>query len=142
LLESFAFWDSSVLVPLCVIQEATPQAFRLRSTYRMVVWWATRVEIASALARMLRRQEITSSDHRHALQQLLGLTNLWDTVTPSSKIAQNACALVELYPLRAADALQLASALEWCEGKPKGRVFLSFNQRLREAAEMAGFTLQ
>ncbi len=46
------------------------------------------------------------------------------------------------YPLSAADALQLAAALEWCEGKPRGNVFLTFDRRLREAAELAGFTLE
>jgi hypothetical protein len=32
--------------------------------------------------------------------------------------------------------------LEYCEDKSKGLVFLSFDQRLREAAGLAGFTLE
>jgi predicted nucleic acid-binding protein len=47
-----------------------------------------------------------------------------------------------VHPLSAADALQLAAALEWCEGKPQGNVFLTFDRRLREAAGLAGFTLE
>jgi predicted nucleic acid-binding protein len=108
----------------------------------MAVWWATHVEIASALVRLLRRQEITAIDHVHALRQAEGLANLWRVVEPSAKVARNARALLEIYPLRAADALQLAAALEWCEGKPKENVFLTFDQRLREAAGQAGFTLE
>jgi hypothetical protein len=108
----------------------------------MAVWWATHVEIASALARLLRRQEITKGEHTHALVQAEGLANLWQVIEPAAKIACDARTLLELYPLRAADALQLAAALEWCEGKPKGNVFLSFDQRLREAAGLAGFTLE
>jgi hypothetical protein len=38
--------------------------------------------------------------------------------------------------------LQLAAALEWCEGKPARRMFLTFDQRLSEAAGLAGFALQ
>jgi hypothetical protein len=124
-----------------VRQAVTPQAFHFRSKYQMAVWWATHVEIASALARLLRRQEITTSDHAHALAQAEGLANLWRAIEPASEIAREARALLELYPLRAADALQLAAALAWCEGKPKGQVFLSFDRRLREAAGLAGFTV-
>jgi len=58
------------------------------------------------------------------------------------EIARDARTLLELYPLRAADALQLSAALEWCEGAPKGKVFLTFDKRLGEAAGLAGFTLQ
>jgi len=142
LLEPVAFWDASALVPLCVVQTVTPQAFQFRSKYRMSVWWATHVEIASALARLRRRQEITGGEHAHALVQAEGLANLWQVIEPAAKIARDARSLLERYPLRAADALQLAAALEWCERKPKGKVFLSFDQRLREAATLAGFTVE
>ena len=63
-------------------------------------------------------------------------------VRPSAKIAAEACSLLEVHPLSAAGALQLAAALEWCEGKPKGNDFLTFDKRLREAAGLAGFTLK
>ncbi len=65
----------------------------------------------------------------------------WELVRPSTQISDHACALLERYPLRAADALQLAAALAWCEGKPRGNVFLTFDQRLGEAAGLAGFSL-
>jgi len=71
-----------------------------------------------------------------------GLAILWSVIAPSAKIGFEARALLERYPLRAADALQLAAALEWCEGKPTGNVFLTFDKRLREAAGLAGFTLE
>ena len=47
--------------------------------------------------------------------------------------------LLERYDLRAADALQLAAALGWCENAPRGRVFLTADQKLREAALLSGF---
>jgi hypothetical protein len=46
---------------------------------------------------------------------------------------------VDRYDLRAADALQLAAALNWCEDAPQGRVFLAVDQKLREAAVLSGF---
>jgi prevent-host-death family protein len=33
----------------------------------------------------------------------------------------------------------LAAALEWCHDRPNGRVFLTADQRLRQAANLAGF---
>jgi predicted nucleic acid-binding protein len=104
------------------------------------VWWATHVEIASALAQLLRQQRITAAEYAHATQQADQYAKIWRMVAPSARIAIEARVLLERYPLRAADALQLAAALEWCEGSPKGNVFLSFDQRLREAAGLAGFS--
>jgi predicted nucleic acid-binding protein len=140
-LKPVAFWDASALATLCVTLKVTPQALMFEGNYRIAVWWGTPVEIASALAQLLRRMEITPAMFTQAKLQAGGLANLWDVVQPSTKIALDACVVVERYPLRAADALQLAAARAWCAGKPNGKVFLTFDRRLREAAELAGFTL-
>jgi hypothetical protein len=51
-----------------------------------------------------------------------------------------------MLPLRrsgwSADALQLAAALEWCEGAPQGRVFLTADLKLREAALFSDFDVK
>jgi predicted nucleic acid-binding protein len=137
-----AFWDASTLVPLCIRQPLSPRSFKLFETYQVTVWWATPVEMTSALARLLRRQEIAQPIYTQAMREMDGIANLWDVIAPLEKVARDARALLELYPLRAADALQLAAALTWCEGNPKGNVFLTFDHRLREAAQSAGFTLE
>jgi hypothetical protein len=36
----------------------------------------------------------------------------------------------------------LAAALEWCEYAPQGRVFLTADQKLRDAALLSGFDAQ
>ena len=55
-----AFWDASALVPLCVGQTTTPRAIALYKSYEAVIWWATPVEIASALARLMRMKQLDS----------------------------------------------------------------------------------
>ena len=142
MLKPVAFWDASVLVPLCVNQVPTPISHQFNRKYQIAVWWATHVEMVSAFTRLLRRKGITPQDYTQAQLQSDGLANLWDVIVPADRIAMEARNLLERHPLRAADALQLAAALEWCEGKPKGEIFLSFDKRLREAAELAGFTLE
>ena len=65
----------------------------------------------------------------------------WREVMPGDKVRDSAETLPDIYALRAMDALQLAAALVWCFEKPKGRLFVCTDVRLREAAEKAGFTI-
>lgn len=137
-----AFWDTSALVTLCVTQHGTARALTLYGQYALTVWWATPVEIASALARLLRLGEIDASAHAKAGKQADGLATTWTVVEPAPPLRLNACALLDLYSLRAADALQLAAALTWCEGTAKGRVFIAADRRLAEAAQASGFLVE
>jgi hypothetical protein len=70
------------------------------------------------------------------------LAEFWDSVSPSASVADDACSLLELHPLRAADALQLAAALEACEHEPQGYIFVTADQRLAEAARRTGFSVE
>ncbi len=134
-----AFWDTSALVPLCVRQGTTPRAIALYENLEAVVWWATSVEIASALARLVRMKQLSSSDWAKAGKIATALANDWSVIQPSEAVRAKATELVDRYDLRAADALQLAAALAWCEDVPQGRVFLTADQKLQEAALLSGF---
>ncbi|MGA9414278.1 MAG: hypothetical protein WBV60_06275 [Terriglobales bacterium] len=134
-----AFWDTSALVPLCVRQGSTPRAIALYENFEVVVWWATSVEIASALARLVRMKQLNSSDWAKAGKIATALANDWSVIQPSEAVRAKATKLVDRYDLRAADALQLAAALAWCEDSSQGRVFLTVDQKLQEAALLSGF---
>jgi len=134
-----AFWDASALVPLCVRQSMTPLAISLYKTYDVVVWWATPVGIASALARLLRMKQLDSGDWSKASHLAKKLSGLWSVIQPSDSLRATSMQLVDRYDLRAADSFQLAAALEWCEYAPQGRVFLTADQKLRDAALLSGF---
>jgi predicted nucleic acid-binding protein len=134
-----AFWDASALVPLCVNQPTTPKIFSLYRKYDAVVWWATPVEIASALSRLKRLNQLSSHDLAKARTLAADLAQEWLVVQPSEALRTSATRLLEQYELRAADALQLAAALAWCEGTPQDAMFLTADQKLREAAILAGF---
>lgn len=134
-----AFWDSSALVPLCVRQSFTSRAIALYKTYDAVVWWATPVEIAGALARLRRMKQLTPGDWGKASQLAGQLSHSWYVVQPSLAVRAKATQLVASHDLRAADALQLAAALEWCQNAPQGQVFLAADEKLREAAIQQGF---
>jgi predicted nucleic acid-binding protein len=134
-----AFWDASALVALCVRQGITPRAIALYKRYDAVVWWAAPVEIASALARLVRMKQIDLDDWTKARKLAKSLADSWFVIQPSDALRARAAQLVDRYDLRAADSLQLAAALQWCEDVPQGRVFLTADRKLKEAALLTGF---
>ena len=134
-----AFWDAGALVPLCVRQGITPQAIALYKTHDAVVWWATPTEIASALARLLRMKQLDSRAWAKSNKLAQSLADSWSVIQPSDALRATSIRLVDRYDLRAANSFQLAAALEWCEYAPQGRVFLTADQKLRDAALLSGF---
>ena len=134
-----AFWDASALVPLCVQQGLTAQAVTLHADHDIAVWWATPVEMASALARLLRMKQLDSRDWTKARKLAKRLADSWSVIQPSDALREKSIELVERYDLRTADSFQLAAALEWCEDSPQGRIFLTADRKLREAALLSGF---
>lgn len=134
-----AFWDTSALVPLFVRQSNSSGIIELYKEHDVVVWWATPIEITSALARLLRVSQISTADFIKARKSANGLFPSWSVIVPSDALRQIAIGLVEKYDLRAADSLQLAAALKWCGNAPSNRLFLTGDRRLQDAALLAGF---
>lgn len=137
-----AFWDASAILPLCLHQPATGSLRRLVHRHgRLVVWWGMPVEIRSGLARLVRERLMAEEGHLHALTRLSILRRGWAEVQPTERVRHLAEAIPEQYHLRAADALQLAAALIWCDERPQKRPFVCFDRRLAAAAARAGFDL-
>lgn len=107
----------------------------------LVVWWATRVECASAIARLLREGALSVQEVNRARVSLAELYGSLREVEPSDAVREAAERILSVHPLRAADALQLAAALHWCDDDPAGRQFACLDRRLREAAESEGFSI-
>jgi hypothetical protein len=77
-----------------------------------------------------------------ATERLRSLVELADTVPPTDEVRRRAARLVAVHPLRAADALQLAAALLWCEEQPHNEGFVCLDDRLRDAARNEGFDVR
>ena len=65
--------------------------------------------------------------------------NISHPVSIKDSVREQAIRLLRLHPLRAADSLQLAAALEWAGSPPDG-AFVTFDERLRVAAAREGFS--
>ncbi len=133
------FWDSSALIPLLVDQPSTEPARRLlEEDPALAVWWATPIECASAFAR-LRREGIVTEEVEAALsRRLIELRDAWFEIVPGDGVRDQALRLLRIHPLRSADAMQLAAALEW-SGSPASGDLVTFDHRLARAARREGF---
>lgn len=136
------FWDTSGVAALCVNEpgSSTVRAIALDDP-AMVVWWATRTECISALVRRAREGGLSGSGERQARQVLRQLSDAWIEIQPSESLRGTAERLLAVHPLRAADAFQLAAALEWCQGHAADHALVSFDARLRDASHGEGFTV-
>ena len=105
----------------------------------MVVWWATPVECASAFYRLERDKEMTARELQQSQQSLEHHRRLWTEIAPFDEVRTLAERLLRKHQLRAADSLQLAAALVWCNSYPKGHAFVCDDGRLLTAAENEGF---
>lgn len=105
-----------------------------------MVWWATRSECISALARPTREGSLTVEGERQSREVLETLAKTWIEIQPTESLRSAAERLLAVHPLRAADAFQLAAALQWCQRQTKEVDLVSFDNRLREAAYKEGFT--
>lgn len=134
------FWDSSALAALALRQPATAQVVPiLRQHPEVVIWWAARVECASAVARAVRRGEVDHQFQHHVRRRLTALWRRCMEVEPAEGLRERAIRLLGLHALSAADALQLAAALDWCEEQTTGAGFVCLDERLRAAALREGF---
>lgn len=133
-----AHFDSSALVKryvreshsdrvLALLDETTPATSRFSS-----------VEVASAFARRCREGRLEDSLRRRLLRDLDEDLDSFYLVEVVPEVVSTARDLLERNRLRAADALQLASALALQQRVERSVLFVAFDQNLNEAARREG----
>ena len=136
------FWDTSALVALSVEEPHRQTALRvLEADEHIVVWWGTSIEYVSAISRRERDGSLTTDEVAAHLSRLNALSQVWYEVQPSRRVKAVAQRLLRVHPLRAADSLQLASALVASEDDPTSLGFVCFDARLNQAAAREGLTI-
>jgi uncharacterized protein len=136
------FWDASAIVPLLVTETTTRAVQTLAAKDAgILVWWATEVECASAIARLEREGALDEAAVREAFQRLTQLATGWHEVDPSDSIRETAVRFLRVHPLRAADALQLAAAFLAAERRPSSLEVVTLDDRLAAAARKEGFVV-
>jgi predicted nucleic acid-binding protein len=136
------FWDASAIVPLLIMEPTTEtmQAIVAQDP-AMLVWWATEVECASALARLEREGALEAPAATAAFDRLKQLAGVWHEIDPSDAVREAAVRFLRVHPLRTADALQLAAAFVVAERRPSSLEVVTLDDRLAAAASKEGFVL-
>ena len=136
------FWDTSAIVPTLVFQNSSKSANTLlRKHKKLVLAWITRIEIYSAPSRLARQGVLNNKNYTIAVERFNWIEKNRIEVFPSETLRALSIDLLQQYELRAADAMQLASALIWCNEKPNNKPFITFDEQLALAASKAGFAV-
>jgi uncharacterized protein len=136
------YWDTSGLVQMMARQPGWELAEDWAATDEtLVTSWLTKVECWSAFTRLLRMEAMDERALALAAHDLDDVLADAHQVVLSEAVRDEALALLQRHPLRAADALHLASALTWADGVAIGNEFVTFDRRLAEAARREGFTV-
>jgi hypothetical protein len=105
----------------------------------MLVWVLAATEVISALSRKRREEALDRDLFAAAKRRLAKLERAWNEVAQIEAVRARARRLLEVHPLRAADALHLAAALVVVEERTDSIQFVTFDSRLAEAAAREGF---
>jgi len=136
------FWDSSAIVPLMVVEAGSARVRNwFDSDSEIIVWTLTRLELLSAIARRRREESHSAAMLTVARRNILRAWDGWSEITAVELVRRHAERLVESYPLRAADALQLGAALIAAEGDPTNLELVTLDRNLADAAEREGFAV-
>lgn len=136
------FWDTSALACLLVKQEHSPKMSSLaKADPDINAWWGSKVECASALARLEREGRLSPKEAGQAFARLGELTDHWCEIQPTSQLQEHAIRFLRVHPLRAGDAMQLAAAFSACENQPGSLEFICLDARLSQAAAKEGFRI-
>jgi uncharacterized protein len=87
------FWDASAIVPLLVHEAATRSMQKLAERDPdMFVWWGSRIECVSALARLERAAALDRKQAALAFDRLSELADFWHEIEPTEIVRESAMA--------------------------------------------------
>lgn len=135
------FFDASALAKLYV-QEPESSAVRLHvKSDAAAASRLSEVEVASAIANRVRAGAMPEVDRDRAFATLTDDLAAMLLVELTNEVTRRARALLQRYPLRAGDAIQLASCLDLQDRLRQPIPLVSFDTRLNEAAVAEGLAL-
>lgn len=138
-----AFYDASAIAKAYLVEAETADVRRWLGEGGVVVSRLTEVEVPSAIARRVRDGRVSESDRHAAMQAFLDDMDRWDVIELTSEVARRAVALLSVHPIRAGDAIHLASAvLARDSSRSIISRFVGYDARLLAAARLEGFVVQ
>ena len=135
------FFDASALVKRYLWEEDSSLIRSWLSATRANASRLSHLEVASAIARRHREGDLSPSERAAELARLDADFSGFLVNEITEEIIHAARALVTRHPLRAGDAIQLASCLHLANHLGTPVEFVAFDARLRTAAEAEGLRI-
>ena len=139
------YLDTSALVKLYIEEDGTQQVVDLTENpdrNRIIILDVTQIELRSAIRRREREGDIAIADSERILRQAEEDTSSSFLVQPSTAaMIEEAARLIDGYPLRTYDALQLAGCLVVGQTLPEPLIFVCADSRLCEAGRLEGLAV-
>jgi predicted nucleic acid-binding protein len=138
---AWAYFDTSALIKRYVDEPGRAEALRLLRTNDCVISAVLPLEVRSALRRRESDGTLRPDDIRNILKRFAADRAFWTAVEVSSDVLAAAETLAASYPLRALDAIHVASARLFAARMPPSRfVFVSADVRQTTVAAALGIT--
>ena len=132
------FFDSSALAKRYIEEKGSDQVQAiLSSASALAVSVICVPEIVSALCRRRRERKVSTEAYRDAKASVLSDIDDATVIGITDEVIAQAVALLEQFPLRSADALDIASASEWSTD-----LFVSADDRQCKAARARGLRVE
>jgi predicted nucleic acid-binding protein len=128
------YFDASALAKRYFREKGSVKVRRLLSDDLAATSRYSAVEIASALARRVREGTLTEGDRDRALTALQEDMTAMLAVELTPEVVTRAQSLLRRHPLRAGDAVQLASCLQLQDALEDRIAMVAFDERLVTAA--------
>jgi predicted nucleic acid-binding protein len=135
------YFDASALAKRYIREKGSLRVRRLLSADVPATSRLSSVEIASALVRRSREGAISAEQRERALAILDTDMSALLVVELTPAIVARAQSLLKRHPLRAGDAIHLASCLHLQEQLQEESTFIAFDDRLIAAARLEGLAL-
>ena len=135
------YFDASALVKRYVEEPESAVLRRLIEECLVCTSRLSEVEITSALVRRATEGSLVPAERDRALSALSQDMRSFYVVEFFPEIARAARGLLLRHPLRASDAVQLASSTHVRESADERVLFVAFDRRLNDAAIGEGLTL-
>ena len=134
------FWDSSALLAVILAEPQAPLLATLfREEDRGLMWMLSPVEVRSGLCRAHRERKLDAEGKARVWEHFIRLRGSLAEVGQVAQVRDIAEQLLEVHPLQAGDALQLAAAFLAERDREERLGFVTLDRRLAEAASQEGF---
>ena len=135
------YFDASALAKRYVRETGSPTVRRLLASGRAGTSRLSEVEVSSAIVRRAREGAFTIEERNRMLTALQHDVPALAMVELTPEIATDARTLLVRYPLRAGDAVQLASGMYLQRQLARAVPFVAYDRRLVHAARAEGLVV-